>query len=392
VAELLGSAGTAAIGATAGAVALPVAGEDALEVVYLSGFGRGSVELHQRITRDDPYTLAEVFRTGEPLFISSRTDIRADHPRLAAVAACSRYQAWAAVPLMVGRRLLGVMTLSFTEPHEFDIEERGFVAALAEVAAQALDRAQLYIAERRSRNEAEEAVRAQDHFLSIASHELRTPVAAVKAAAQLTQRAIARGTFDLGRFQHNLEIITRASDRLGSLVEDLLDVSRLRTGQLRLRPRTQDVVPLLAEVVERFRVHSEHGHAFLLSVPPYPVMLHVDAFRLEQVLDNFLSNAVKYSPARGEIRVSLEVESGAARMSVADDGIGLPAGQEERIFEPFGRASNAAEQQIPGLGLGLTICRQLVEAHGGRVWASSPGEQQGTTMTVWLPRPDAAAA
>ena len=103
------------------------------------------------------------------------------------------------------------------------------------------------------------------------------------------------------------------------------------------------------------------------------------------MLDNLLSNAVKYSPAGGEVEVGLWSEAGGYLVKVTDHGIGLPAGQELRIFEVFGRASNAAAQQIPGLGLGLAISRQLVEAHGGRMWASSPGEQQGTTVGVWLP-------
>jgi signal transduction histidine kinase len=111
-----------------------------------------------------------------------------------------------------------------------------------------------------------------------------------------------------------------------------------------------------------------------------------DASRLEQVLDNLLSNAVKYSPDGGEICVNVDQDGDGVRVTVSDHGIGLPAGQTESIFEPFGRASNAAAEQIPGLGLGLSICRELVEAHGGRVWATSAGEHQGTTLGLWLPR------
>jgi signal transduction histidine kinase len=106
------------------------------------------------------------------------------------------------------------------------------------------------------------------------------------------------------------------------------------------------------------------------------------------VLDNVLSNAVKYSPAGGEIIVRVGADGRGINLTVTDHGIGLPAGQEDRIFEAFRRASNAAAQHIPGLGLGLPICRQLVEAHGGRIWATSAGEDQGTTVGVWLPRVD----
>jgi two-component system sensor histidine kinase VicK len=127
------------------------------------------------------------------------------------------------------------------------------------------------------------------------------------------------------------------------------------------------------------------GHRFSVSVPDSEVHLLADALRLEQVLDNFLSNAVKYSPNGGDIEVRVCVDNDGVLLSVQDHGIGLPTGEDTRIFEVFGRASNAAAEQIQGLGLGLAICRQLIEAHGGRIWACSPGEQLGTTVSAWLP-------
>src|SRR5262249_26081277 len=151
----------------------------------------------------------------------------------------------------------------------------------------------------------------------------------------------------------------RASDRLNALVEDLLDVSRLRTGQLQLRMTRIDLVDLVAETVGRY-AQGTSGHAFKLTQPEGAVFITVDPLRMEQVLDNLLSNAVKYSPHGGEIRVDLAADPSGVALSVSDQGIGLPAGQERRIFETFGRASNADAQQIPGLGLGLSICKQLV--------------------------------
>ena len=395
VAELLMTAGLAAIGAEAGAIAFPSRDEDVLHVINVTGYGPTSVELNQRIQRDDPFTLAEAWRRNKPIFIRSREEVLTDFPSLSRLATASRYEAWAAVPLAIERRLIAVMAMSFADPCSFDEDARGFILALSEVAAQAIDRAQLFEAERRTRAEAEAAVHAQDEFLSIASHELRTPVAAVKATAQLAQRAIERGNFDAPRIQRHLESISRASDRLSNLVEDLLDVSRLRTGQLRLRRQVVDVAPIIEEIVERYQTQMQDpgGHLFQLDMPGQAVILDVDPSRLEQVLDNFLSNAVKYSPAGGRVRVVLQAEAPSptdadatgAAITVTDDGIGLPTGQEERIFEPFGRASNATTQQIPGLGLGLAICRKLIESHGGHVWATSPGEHRGTTVGLWLP-------
>src|SRR5206468_9393030 len=128
--------------------------------------------------------------------------------------------------------------------------------------------------------------------------------------------------------KRHLESISRASDRLSGLVEDLLDVSRLRTGQLRLRRELVDIVPILEEVVERYETEllARGEHRVRLSAPPHPVQIEVDASRLEQVLDNFLSNAVKYSPNGGDIRVRLTVDGEGAEIVVTDHGIGLPKG------------------------------------------------------------------
>jgi PAS domain S-box-containing protein len=389
VADLLSSVGLAALGASAGAIAFPLHDQDVLQVVSVYGYEPGTINLKQRVRRDNPNILAEAWRRGEAVFVPSRERIATTYPRLGQVVASSPYEAWAAVPMMIDRHLLAVMGLSYAEPHPFDDEERNLMLAIGDVAAQAIDRAELFEAERRTRAQAEAAVHAQDEFLSIASHELRTPVAAVKATAQLTQRAIQRGTLDMARLERHLASITRAADRLGNLVEDLLDVSRLRTGRLELRRQRLDCVPLVEEIIDRYRAQLEERPEYSLcfQTPEREIEVDVDPSRLEQVIDNLLSNAVKYSPAGGQISVSLETELGGVRLTVADQGIGLPPGHAASIFEPFGRAPNAANQQIPGLGLGLSICRQLVESHGGRIWANSSGEEQGTTFGVWLPSP-----
>jgi PAS domain S-box-containing protein len=393
VADLLSSVGLAAVGAAAGAIAFPLRDQDLLQVVSLSGHAPSSVELNQRIHREDPYTLAEAWRQNKPVFISSRAHLKTSFPRLQRLAAQSVFEAWAAVPLVIDRRLLAIMSATYLEPRRFDDEERNLILALADVAAQAIDRAQLFEIERHSREEAQAAVHAQEEFLSIASHELRTPVAAVKATAQLTQRAIQRGTLDGARLQRHLDGILRATDRLSGLVEDLLDVSRLRTGRLELRRQQIDIVELVHEVVDRYTAQLEDRPQYRIrcEAPPAHPVVDADASRLEQVLDNLLSNAVKYSPDGGEICVNVDQDGDGVRVTVSDQGIGLPAGQTESIFEPFGRASNAAAEQIPGLGLGLSICRELVEAHGGRVWATSAGEHQGTTLGLWLPCSQATA-
>jgi PAS domain S-box-containing protein len=389
VAELLANLGLAALGGAAAAIAFPMVDQDMLHVVSATGYDPATVDLNRRVRRNQPNLLSEVWRRGEAMFIPSRERLESVFPRLLHMADQSVYEAWAAVPISIERRIVALMAISYAEPQAFDEDERNLLLAMADVAAQAIDRAVLFEAETRNRAEAEAFVAAQDEFLSIASHELRTPVAAVKATAQLTQRALQKGTLDPARLDRHLETISRAADRLGALVEDLLDVSRLRTGRLELRRQHVDFGPLVEEVVDRYRIQLEDRpeYALVLSLPDSPLIVDVDPTRLEQVLDNLLSNAVKYSPSGGEISVAVDSERNGVRLAVSDEGIGLPAGQTELIFEPFGRAPNAATQQIPGLGLGLSICKQLIEAHGGRMWAASAGERQGTTIGLWLPNP-----
>jgi signal transduction histidine kinase len=376
---VLTEVGVNALCASAGVVAFPTPEGDVLEVAHARGYQPDEAEALKSFSADAPHPLAHAWRSGKPVFVHSRA-------RSPEILAGSRHAAWAVAPLILHERVVGVLGLSFAEPRTFDEEDRGFLLALCEVGAQVLDRAAAYDAEQRARAEALAALHAQDEFLSIASHELRTPVAAVKATAQLAQRAIQRGQFDAARTTRHLETIARAADRLASLVEDLLDVSRLRTGQLQLRREAVDLKPLVEDTVARYR-GTEPRHQFHLEVTDGSTVVDADPLRVEQVLDNMLSNAVKYTRDGGEIGVTISPDRDGVAFTVTDHGIGLPPGQETRIFEAFGRASNAAAHQIPGLGLGLSICRQLVEGHGGRIWATSPGENQGTTVGVWLPGP-----
>jgi signal transduction histidine kinase len=247
------------------------------------------------------------------------------------------------------------------------------------------ERCALLESERAARSSAEEAVRARDQFLSIASHELRTPVTVVKGVSQMMQRSLDRGRLEQVRLPNSLSSLQRASDRLVVLIDDLLDVSRLQTGRMELRLGRHDVVQLVRDLVAQHTQQLDSAYTLEALLPDTEVPVHADSMRLEQVLDNLLTNAIKYSPDGGTIRVSVERADGGVTVSVQDSGIGLPPGMEESIFEPFGRATNALTRNLPGMGLGLFISRRIAELHGGRLWAESAGEDRGTTMQLWLP-------
>ena len=255
-------------------------------------------------------------------------------------------------------------------------------AAEERLAALAVENARLL-------REAQQAVRDRDRFLSIAAHELRTPVAGIKGYAQMLVRAKERGTLSPDRLVKGLASIDRSTAHLTALTNDLLDVARLRLGQLPLRPVRLALGPLVGEVVDRVVDGRSLVTRPEIAVETGLPLVRADPERIGQVLANLIDNAATYSPEGGVIRVALRAEGGGVAVEVADEGIGLPRGAEEVIFEPFGRAENALQRSLPGLGLGLNICRSIVERHGGRIWARSAGEDRGSTVGFWLPAAEA---
>ena len=333
--------------------------------------------------------LWEAIRTREPMLLPVVTDeLMAESARNPEHLAMLRGMGLSSLLYapMIGRdRVQGAIALFMAgSGRSLGEEDKAIATEMARRASLVLENARLY-------REAHDAIQARDELLSIASHELRTPVTAIRGVAQMTLRARERGTLDDARLARALDQLLHASQRLVTLTDDLLDVSRLQTGRFELRPETVNLGAFVADFVERFAAQLDEQHQVALVVaPPDPpasvLIVQADPARLEQVLANLLSNAVKYTPTGGAITVSVAQDDESGQIAVRDDGIGLPTGSEEAIFQPFGRATNAAHRQIPGMGLGLYICRQIVERHGGRIWAESPGDGLGTTIHVWLPR------
>jgi len=284
------------------------------------------------------------------------------------------------VPLLARGRMLGAVSLISTRPgRAYDASDLAIAEELARRCGQAIDNARLH-------QEAQNAVKARDRFVSIASHELRTPIARVKGYAEMVLAAYTDGDLTDEMLQRSLKRIDHASDRLAALVRDLLDVSRISSGHApALRLQTVDLTELVREVVGRYQEQlSGTGH-LLLDIVGSPGAVSADPDRIEQVLTNLLDNAMKYSPDLAELHVRIQPKARGLLLEVQDHGIGLPPAAAERIFEPFSRATNAEQLQITGMGLGLFICRNIVEQHHGRIWARSAGEGTGTLISVWLP-------
>lgn len=232
--------------------------------------------------------------------------------------------------------------------------------------------------------ELEVANRTKDQFLSIASHELKTPVTSIRGHAQLTLRRLSKQkdlSPEMEEVSITLKKINDQTSRLTSLIDELMDVTSIRTGKLELHKQKCDLRDICREVIEDQRLLS--GRTIILNMPDKAIMIQIDHNRMEQVFTNLISNAIKYSPDEQPIEVILKQGDNATMVLVKDFGQGIPEDQQEHIFETFYRTPDAQTSSKHGLGLGLAIVKDIVERHNGRIWCeSTPG--LGSTFFVEL--------
>jgi signal transduction histidine kinase len=290
-----------------------------------------------------------------------------------------------AAPITAGGRRLGVLVAIAERAPIFADDDLRLIQLLADQAAVVLESRAL-IDEAARVQAREEASRLKDDFLSAAAHDLKTPLTTLVAQAQfMERRALARP--DAPSDLDGIRRMIREAKRLSSLVLELLDAARAEQGRLTGEREEVDLAELARESCQRLA--RDHSRCALDA--PGPVVGRYDRRRMIQLLDNLLENAVKYSPGGGEVRVAVGRELDVARLTVRDEGIGIPAADIGRIFDRFHRGTNVDDRQFAGLGLGLFICRGIVEEHGGRIWAESqPGA--GSSFHVELPVGAAQAA
>ena len=226
--------------------------------------------------------------------------------------------------------------------------------------------------------ELRESEQTKTELVNIVSHELRTPLASVLGFTAL----LLKRDFDPPARRHYLGIVDAQARRLATLLEDFLDVQRIEDQGLQLVTETIDLAALLDEQAQLYAAQSPK-HRLEVALQERPLPVRGDANRLAQVVGNLLSNAIKYSPEGGVVELAAVRQNGEVRLSVRDQGLGIPSDQQERIFTKFFRG-DAAATGITGTGLGLTVSREIVEAHGGRIgFDSEPGA--GSTFWVELP-------
>ena len=367
--------------------------EGAIRRLAVAAQDRAKEELVWKLRELYPYNaegpggVPQVARTGEPELVPAVTDeqlaaaaVDAEHLRILRELGMRSYLR---VPLVARGRTFGVISLIAAESgRRYGPADLALAADLAGRAAIAVDNARLYREARAALAEAEAALAVRDEFLSVASHELRTPLTALKGQIHLARRRLARGV----AAREVDELMARADtqvDRLNRLVHELLDVSRIASGQFAVEHEPVPVAPLVRHVVELECAVEEPPREIDLSLPETAPVVAADAGRLEQVLVNLLENARTYSPPGRPVHVRVGVADGRMAIAVQDEGIGIPPEELPHIFDRFHRAGNV-DKGIAGLGLGLYIVHEIVRALGGTLTVEST-PRVGSTFTVTLP-------
>ncbi|MDQ2941788.1 MAG: ATP-binding protein [Chloroflexota bacterium] len=341
---------------------------------------RNKLRYHERSgavfeTEPDALIGGKIFTEGRPFFTA---DARRTDPANAQLYDQRNATAVVGAPIAADGRSLGVLLVYARRAPIFAEDDLSLVKLLADQAAVILESRTLI--EEAARVEArEEATRLKDDFLSAAAHDLRTPLTTLLLHAELLQRRAEEDPTAPLEMHRVASMVTEAH-RLQALVTSFLDASRAERGQLVDHRETVDLVPLVEDVCSRI---AGTGHLCRAEASG-PILGHYDADRVRQLIDNLVENAVKYSPAGGEVLVRAWREDDAAHISVSDHGIGIPPADLPNLFNRFHRGSNVDDRRFQGLGLGLFICRAIVEDHDGEISATSEvGE--GSTFHVVLP-------
>lgn len=366
-----------ALGADAGSLGLLTEDKSEIEIKKYKGYSAEANERWKRIPLSRTTPMGEAVHHRRALFLESIEEIQALFPIVGEEARLNSFHSIIAIPINIGRDCLGGLSLTFKEPKKFSQAEKDFIIAVTRQCAQALQRSDLY-------DEAQKAISARDEFLSIASHELKTPLTPLKLQLQMLARQVKRNDLNNLSPEKLLNIVGSADkqmERLGKLIEDLLDVSRITSGKLTLNVEKVNLGDMIKEVIVQYSNHLKDAVKKIELVSTPDIEALVDKVRMEQVLINLLTNAAKYAPGK-PIQVGLEKLEDRARIFVTDHGPGISEIDQTRIFNRFERAKGT--ESVAGLGLGLYISQQIITAHMGKIWVESE-LGKGSTFNLEIP-------
>ncbi len=331
-----------------------------------------------------PVPLADVVRTGQPLFLESRCAIIERYPDIEPLLDATGHHASAVVPLILEGGVFGVLGAAFSAPRPFNEESRDLILTVARQCAQALERARLFESEREARQLAETANRIKSEFLAVMSHELRTPLGAIDGYAEIMEMGL-HGPLTPDQVQ-DLDRIRKSQRHLLGLINGVLDYARVEAGTVRYAMRDVPVHEALStcEALIAPQVRAKHL-SFNYTSCDTDLIVRADSEKLQQIVLNLLTNAIKFTEPGGRIELGCASSQNDFRITVSDTGRGIPADQLARVFDPFVQVSPRLGNAQDGVGLGLAISRNLARGMAGDLTVQSTSEV-GSTFTLILPK------
>jgi signal transduction histidine kinase len=308
-------------------------------------------------------------------------DVKADQRHFKVVDRMTNHvtQSLVAVPLMVRGEIVGVLeALNKKDDAHYTEEDLTILETLGALAAQAMQNVDLVRKVRASKIELAELERLKSDFIAITSHELRTPLGLILGHATFLRELVGE------EFSEQLDTIIRNATRLKEIVENLSDVGNYENGSARVRGDRVSMAKVTEDVCSSFRREAEQRNITLKTeIGNSPYYVHADQTKIAIALSNLVKNAIQYTEAGGHVTVKIEEDSGYIKVTVIDDGIGIPARDLPRVFERFYQVETHLTRRYGGMGLGLSVAKAMIELHGGRIWAESSG--RGSTFTFLLP-------
>ncbi len=321
----------------------------------------------------------EVFRKGQPLIIQ---DTKADQRHFKVVDRVTKHEtrSLAAVPVMVRGEIIGVLeALNKRDDAHYTEEDLTILATLAALAAQAMQNVHLERNVRKARIELAELERLKTDFIAITSHELRTPLGLILGHATFLKELIDK------EHESQLDTIIKNATRLKEIVENLSDVDNVQTGSARVRSNKVSMSRIAEDVVLTFQDEARSKNITLIKEwSDLPYFIEADGVKVNIALSNLVKNALQFTNPGGNVRITVAEDSGYTKVSVSDNGIGVPARDLPRLFDRFFQVEEHLTRRHGGMGLGLAVAKSMVELHGGRIWVESE-EGKGSTFTFLLP-------
>jgi PAS domain S-box-containing protein len=381
IAEIVAKRVVRSFGAHLATIVLTTPSGDAVEIMNTAGLPDVIANNYKMTPLSFPLPVTDAVRLGVPIVIETQDEYIRRYPNFADyLRNVTLSRSNITLPLRSHDQIIGAIGFSFPKDRIFSPEDQALYEAVAQQCAQAIVRARLYDAERQARQRAERADQIKLKFLGMVSHELRTPLTSIKGFA--TTLLADDVVFTPEQQRQFLEIISQESDKLTDLVEQLLNLTQLQAGNLMIVPQCQRFDSLMETAAPQLQMLAGNHTLKINCAPDLPV-IKADTRRILQVLTNLISNSVKFSPHGTKIQVNAFPTEGGIRVDVSDEGSGIAPEAHAYVFEAFRQAENSPLLSR-GAGLGLAICKGLIESHGGRIWIE-PKETQGTTIAFWLP-------